>query len=151
MVEKWVKNQVYIEIFVCKFESFSEISNLNWFLAQTQTFAVGFLISLRIMKSFKKSQNFLKKFQKIINFHWFFNIFWRFSSLKKRWIFYFSNVKSTHPIAPRTRPPSAKSCINYWIGIIIINPFIQDTSQGSRRWNYNFIYYIFLEWFLILI
>ena len=37
----------------------------------------------------------------------FFNIFWKFWSLKKREIFYFSNEK-------QDPPPNVKSWINYW-------------------------------------
>ena len=42
-----------------------------------------------------------------------FDIFWKFSSLKKCEIFDFSNEKSTPPPCSRDPPPNAKSCINY--------------------------------------
>ena len=54
--EKWVKNQFSIEIFACKFEIFSKMSNINWFFAQTRKHSsLDFLISFKIIKAFQNS------------------------------------------------------------------------------------------------
>ena len=91
MGEKMDKKSISIEIFVCKFESFSKNSNLNWFFAQTRKdLQLGFLISFRIINDFQRSTkpifiiikiSFFKSkfaklhenFQNLSGFHWYFD------------------------------------------------------------------------------
>ena len=47
-------NEFSIEILVCKFKNFSNILNLNWFLATTRkNLPLGFLISFRVTNDFQ--------------------------------------------------------------------------------------------------
>ena len=54
---KMEKNSIFHWNFACvNFKIFSEISNLNWFFAQTRkNLPLGFLLSLTIIKSFQNS------------------------------------------------------------------------------------------------
>ena len=90
--------------------------------------------SRKFRYNFKKSQNFLKNFQTIINFSLIFNIFWKFSSLKKCEIFDFPNVqKYPPPLLPG--PPS---CINYRdvLGRLLRFPLLSFYQSIKDDWGW---------------
>ena len=76
-------------------------------------------------------QNFLKNCPKLKIFHWILNIFWKFSSLKKRDIFPFSNVKipppslTGHPIRE-----TLYKLLEYFMNMY--SPQIRWTLVGSK-------------------
>ena len=68
-----------------------------------------------------------EKFLKIVNFSSFLNMLSKFSRLKKRESYDFSNVKKYPPNPPGTPlPPSAPFCINYYY---FLNVFSIRTSR----------------------
>ena len=54
--EKWIKINFPLRVLHVNFKIFSKVSNLNWFFAQTRkNLSLGFLLSLKIIKSFQNS------------------------------------------------------------------------------------------------
>ena len=81
--KKWIKINFPLRFLHVNYKIFSEISNLNWFFAQTRkNLSLGFLISFKIIKAFQNSikialifikisflnQNSLKFHEKFHNF-----------------------------------------------------------------------------------
>ena len=93
---------------------------------------------------FKNSENFLKIFKIYKFFIDFLNIFWKFSSLKKREIFYFSNEQSSLPKrdhCSRDPPPKRKILYKLLFSIMDFCRVLWDTIDISRNLDMGCMYF----------